>query len=108
MIALLLWLLFAPTPPPNLIARWDTSTSATVTWHQTARSCLYRESAIGERVFVSCYEEAGDYRVTFGHQGPLSGDLRPAAGDVYVLESGGQRERAPLRGRAVYLAVWRG
>lgn len=105
MIALLLILLALLQPDPQFRAQWDTSTSATVSWHQTTRSCLYAKSGA---VFVGCWEGSGRVVVEFGHEGSLSGDLRPVGGDVYVLESGGQKERAPLRGRAVYLAAWRG
>jgi hypothetical protein len=103
---LLLVLFF--TPPPNLIARWDSATSATVSWTQSARGCLYRESAIGERVFIGCYERwPATIIVTLGHQGSLSGDLRPMGGDLYVLVSAGQIKSAPLRGRNVYFPVFR-
>lgn len=110
MIALLLFLLLLPqpAPDPHLIARWDSTTSATVSWHQTARGCLYRESAIGETVFVGCYDQPGDYRVTFGHQGPLSGDLRPQSHDIYRLVTGGHTYPAALVGRALYFPVFRG
>jgi hypothetical protein len=109
LVCALLW----PLPmraqlPPNFTARWDSATGATVQFTLVARGCLYRESAIGERVFVSCYERwPATIIVTFGHTGPLSGDLRPRAGDVYRLDTLGQTYRARLIGRPQYLAVWR-
>lgn len=99
MIALLLLALLqtVPAPPMGFIARWDSLDSATVTWSQQQRACLYAEHASGERVFVGCYENPGRYVITFGAVGPLSGDLRPMPGDVYVLTSQGVTWRAPLR-----------
>lgn len=106
---ILLLLLFTHAPDPGLSARWDTKDSATITWTQTQRGCLSVEHATSERVFISCYERfPATIRVELGHQGPLSGDLRPMAGDVYVLRTQGQTYRAPLRGRLVYFPVFRG
>lgn len=95
-LLLLLILLFSHAPDPGLAARWDSSTSATISWHQTQRGCLYVEHQTAERVFISCYEQPGSYRVELGHQGPLSGDVRPAVGDIYVLQTSGHTWRARL------------
>lgn len=92
-----------PTPPdPQLRASLDSSTSATVAWEGDRRLCLYYEG-----VFVEC-RPAGRNVVTFGKVGPLSGDLRPAAGGVYVVQDPitGASWRAPLRWWR-WLAVWR-
>lgn len=109
MIRILLILLALLQPAPIYFsAYWDGSASATVSWHQTARGCLYRESAIGEQVFIGCYERLNaTLIVTFGHSGPLSGDLRPMPGDVFVLVTNGTTARARLIGRAQYLAAFR-
>lgn len=91
----------------HFTALWDTATSATVQWTQVDRGCLYRESLIGERVFIGCYERFNaTITLTFGHVGPLSGDQRPTAGDVYVLITGGATYRAPLTGRLVYMPLF--
>lgn len=79
-------------PDPRLTARWDRPGAATVSWAQQARGCLYRN-----QTFVGCYDGAGRVLVTFGHVGPLSGDLRPTAGDVWVAVVDGVTHRAPLR-----------
>lgn len=105
-LAILLALLQPAPPDPQLRAAWDTSTSATVRWQQVARSCLYHENERGAQVFVACYDAPGSYAVTFGHVGPLSGDLRPMKGDSYVLTSHGQTWRAPLRWW-LYMPSWR-
>jgi hypothetical protein len=105
-MVLLLFRLFALLDP-HFSARWDMATSATLQWTQAGRGCIARESAIGERVFIGCYERTGTITITLGHAGPLSGDLRPASGDTYVLTTGGQTYRAPLRGRDVYLPAFR-
>lgn len=108
MTALLLWLALLQ-PDPHFTARWDTSTSATLQWTQAQRGCVAVEHATGERAFIGCYERPGaTITITLGHSGALSGDLRPAAGDVYVLSTGGQVWCAPLMGRPVYMPVWRG
>lgn len=107
-LLLIFALLLPPTPPAYLSARWDSSTSATVQWQQTARGCLYRESAIGQQVFVGCYEKfPATIIVEFGHEGPLSGDLRPTAGDVYILWTDNHAYRAPLLGRPLYFPAFR-
>lgn len=105
MISIIVVLLSMLAPPFS--ARWDAPGVATFRWSQVERGCLYRESAIGEHVFAGCYEGTGAVSVTFGRVGPLSGDLRPTAGDVWVLDSDGVTTRAPLRSVG-YLAVWRG
>lgn len=93
---------------PHFTARWDSATSATIQWTQAQRGCLYRLSAIGERGFVGCYDKLNaTITITLGHVGPLSGDLRPMPGDVYILVTNGQQERAPLIGRAQFLAAVR-
>lgn len=98
----------APQPPVYFSARWDTATSATLQWTQAARGCLSVEHATGERAFIGCYERwPATLIITLGHAGPMSGNLRPAAGDVFVLQTGGQTYRASLRGRDVYLPVMR-
>lgn len=108
-LVIVLALLFVSMPDPHLQARWDTATSATISWTQTARGCLSVEHVSGERVFISCYEK---YPVTLfielGHAGPLSGDARPQGGDIFTVEIAGQSYRAPLRGRELYFPVWRG
>lgn len=104
---LLILLLLLQPAPPNLTARWDSATSATVRWTQAARGCLYRQPSEGAPVFVSCYEKPGAYTITFGHIGPLSGDLRPQARDVYVLQTSGAVFRAPLMARPLFFPVWR-
>lgn len=94
-------------PDPHFSARWDSATSATIQWTQAQRGCLYRLSASGERGFVGCYERTNaTITITLGHVGPLSGDLRPMAGDVYILVTDGQQFRAPLIGRAQYLPAF--
>lgn len=105
-IALLLLSLFLqPAPDPRLTARWDSSTSATVSWSQSARACLYAKAGA---VFVGCYDGVGRVVVELGHEGPMDGALRPMAGEVYVLQSAGRKTRADLRGRAVWFPVFRG
>lgn len=101
----LLWIL--QPPDPGLQARWDSDHSATIAWTQTTRGCLSVTHATNERAFISCYEKPGSYRIALGHVGPLSGDLRPAGGDVYVLQTSGQTYRAPLVARPVYMPVHR-
>ena len=96
-----LLLLLALLSQPSFVARLDTKTSATVQWNQQARGCLWA----APRAFVGCYEGNGHVVVTLGHQGPLSGDLRPAAGTVYILEVDGVTYRAPAR-RALYFPAF--
>lgn len=108
-ISLLLLLLLAlgATPAPvAFTAQWDTATSATVQWTQTARGCLYRESAIGEQVFIGCYARfPATIVVTLG--GPQTdAAFRPTTGDVYVLQMDGVTYRAPLVARPVYFPVF--
>jgi hypothetical protein len=104
---LILLALLQPSPDPGLRARWDSATSATITWTQAARGCLSVTHATNEHTFIDCYEQPGSYRIEFGHVGPLSGDLRPTGGDIYRLETGGQVYRAPLIARPVYMPVHR-
>ena len=90
-------------PTPRLTALWDTDHSATVSWHQETRGCLYRN-----RVFLSCFERPGSYVETFGAAGPLDAAYRPAAGDVYSLWTPEGVYHTQLIGRAVFLPVIRG
>ncbi len=97
----------ADAPDPHLTAQWDSATSATIQWTQTARGCLERQPKEGAAVFIGCYERLNaTIIVTLGHVGPLSGDLRPTAGDVYKLTINGQVFSAPLIGRPVYLPLF--
>ena len=105
-IALILWLLVQPPTDPHLRARFDTPTSATVQWSQQQRACLYVTHQTGAQAFVGCWEGAGAVTVELGHEGPLSGDVRPAIGDVYRASIDGATYRAPLKWWR-YLAVWR-
>jgi hypothetical protein len=93
---------------PHFTALWDSDHGTTIQWTQAGRGCLSVEHATGERAFVGCYERTGTITIELGHVGPLDGTLRPAAGDVFILQTQGQTYRAPLRGRAVYLPVFRG
>lgn len=107
-ILLLLLALLQP-PDPHFTARWDTATSATIQWTQQQRGCLWREPQEGAAVFVNCYERyPATILVELGHAGPMDGALRPMAGDSYLLVTGGQSYRAPLRARDVFFPVWRG
>jgi hypothetical protein len=91
---------------PHLAARWDTATSATISWTQTTRGCLSVMHATGERVFITCREKPGTQIVPLG--GPLTdGAYRPTAGDIYILQTGGVVYRAPLIARPVYMPVHR-
>lgn len=87
---------------PSFVARLDSPGAATIQWDQQARGCLWAAPS----VFVGCYEGDRHVVVTLGHQGPLSGDLRPEVGTVYILEVDGVTYRAPVR-RGVYFPVWR-
>jgi hypothetical protein len=99
-------LLFLALLDPHFTAQWDSASSATLQWSQAARGCVAVEHLNGERAFIGCYERPdATITITLGHAGPLSGDLRPAPGDVYVLSTQGQVVRAPIRGRQVYLPV---
>lgn len=96
----------APPPDPHLSARWDSSTSATISWYQTARGCLSVRHATGETAFLLCSERyPATIRIELGHTS-TDGTARPQTGDVYTVEIGGQLWRAPLRGRDVYLAAF--
>lgn len=95
-----------PMANPQLRARFDTPTSATVQWTQQARGCLYVTHITGAQVFIGCYAGGGPVKVGLGHQGPMSGDVRPTVGDVYVAHIDGVTYRTPLRWW-VYAAVWR-
>lgn len=105
-ILLLLLALIAP-PDPHLTAYWVGLGAAELTWSQTARGCLYRQSAIGEHIFIGCYERyPATIRIELG--GPATdGNYRPTVGDVYVLQTAGQTYRALLAGRPVYLPAFR-
>lgn len=103
LIAIFLLLLLQPAPP--FTARWDAPGRATLRWEQTDHTCLYRESAIGERVFVGCWEGSGRAALSLG--GPQTdGSYRPAAGDVFVLDGPEGVRRATLRG-VVYFPLMR-
>lgn len=106
MLLLLLILLFSHAPDPGMSARWDSSTSATISWTQESRGCLYVEHQTAERVFIECREAPGLQRVTLGHQGPLSGDVRPSVGDIYLVQTSGHTWRARLVW-ALYFPVFR-
>ena len=93
---LILFLLFAP----HLTAYWNYDRSATISWHQETRGCLYRNTT-----FIACYEQAGDYAITFGRVGPLDAAYRPAAHDTYTIWTPDGIERAPLAGRPMYLPL---
>jgi hypothetical protein len=99
-VLLTLWLALQPAPDPHFSAQWDSATAATVQWTATGRSCLYKN-----QTFLGCYERTGTITLPIGHNGPIDGAFRPAAGDVFVLTIGDQTYRAPLRGRPQYLPV---
>lgn len=105
MIAIILALLLHPAPPP-FTAHWDAPGRATLRWSQSSRSCLYRESVIGERAFIGCFDGSGAAVLALGDTGPLDAAYRPTAGDVFVLDGPEGVRRARLRG-VVYLA-WMG
>jgi hypothetical protein len=94
---ILLLLLLTPAPDPRLTARWAGPGAATVRWSQTQRSCLFRQPLIGPAVFLDCYDAPGSYAISFGVVGSLDAAYRPTAGDIYVLQTGGEVWRAPLR-----------
>lgn len=85
-LILILLLLFTHAPDPGLRAQWDTKEQAIVSWTQTQRGCLYRESG-GERVWVGCYEESGQQQIVL---------TEASAGDIYVLQTSGHTWRARL------------
>jgi len=100
------WLL---QPAPCLSAVWDSPSSATVQWYQTARGCLSVAHATGETVFLLCSERyPATVRIELGH-GLTDGTARPQSGDVYILVTNGQTYRTPLVARQwrVYLATIR-
>ena len=101
----LLLLLLALLANPGITAYWTGKDSATVSWEQAQRSCLYHETAGGTQTFVGCWDKPGVYHIQFGRVGPLSGDLRPKAHDVYVLVQGDHVYRTPLVGRPQYVAI---
>lgn len=85
-------------------AFWLTASSAVISWSEPGRACLYKEPAIGQVVFIGCYD--GPQRVLLG--GPQTdAAYRPAGGDVYVLDRAEGAETAPLIARPVYLGVVR-
>lgn len=98
-LALLLALL--QPPDPGLTARWDSPTSAVVSWQQGQRGCLWRNST-----FIGCYDGAGAVRVTFGQRGPMDAAYRPAAGDVFTVVVDGAAYSAPLRSVVRLPVVW--
>lgn len=106
MIRLALLILLALTDP-HFSARGDGPHSATIAWTQTARGCLSVIHATGEQAFIACYEVPGVYRITLGHTGPLDGTARPAPGDIYVLQTGGETYRTPLIWRQYLASVRR-
>lgn len=103
---ILLYILFAllQPAPPAFQARWDTKDSATISWSSPFRSCLYREPLSGGSVFIGCWD--GPAKITLGHVGPVSGDARPMAGDVYKLVINGQTYSTDLVARAVYFPAF--
>lgn len=104
---LLLLALLQSAPDPQFHARFDTPTSATVSWAQQARGCLYVTHITGEQAFIGCYDGSGRVNVALGHQGPVSGDVRPTIGDVYLASIDGATYRARLAWWR-YLAAFRG
>ena len=97
MIGLIAALLFLIQPaPPPFTATWDGPGAATISWSQSARSCLSRQPRDGTEVPLDCYDAPGVYSITFGHVGPLDGRYRPAPGDTYVLVTNEGVFRAPL------------
>lgn len=93
-------LLAMQSSDPHLTAYWDSSISATVSWTQESRGCLYRNT-----VFIGCFTDPGTYHVEFGHQGPLDGQYRPKTHDRYRVEIGGVSYYADLVARPLYLPV---
>ena len=102
LVYLLSWVLQG-TPDPQFLATQDGVGQATVRWTQVTRGCLSVEHATGQRVFITCREKPGTQIVPLGRS-QTDGAYRPTAGDVYVLQTGGQVYRAPLKWRR-YLAV---
>lgn len=92
---------------PHLSARWDSDHSATVQWTQSGRACLSRQPISAPGVFIGCYDRQATITLTFGHEGPQDAAYAPMPGDIYILVTNGQTYRAPLIGRAQYLAVFR-
>ena len=92
-------------------AYWNSPTSATVTWYQTARICLwYQQAPTFQPVFVACYAKYPlTLNIEFGHEGPLSGDLRPQQGANYILQNPqtGELIKIPLEYRKQYFPVFR-
>jgi len=80
-IALLLFL----QPAPPFSARYLTPTSARLSWQQpsgVALTCLYRATTL-----IRCWRDlpAGPTFTTIGDVASFNGNLRPHAGDVYIL-----------------------
>lgn len=100
---ILIALLQRAPPDPRFTAYLDSPGTSTVEWQSDRRLCLYYQGAPDR-----CYA-AGRNVVTFGHEGSLSGEMRPALGGVYTLAdpASGAIWRAELRRRAVYLAAIR-
>lgn len=106
MLMLILASTLAPAPPVYFSARWDSATSATIQWTQQQRGCLSVLHATGEQVFIGCYERApATFFIELDH-GSTDGTARPQAGDVYILDTGGEIYRAPLRARAQYFPAF--
>lgn len=96
--ALSLFILALLTPPdPQLRARWDGPGAATIQWTQQARGCLYVNHTTGAQAFIGCYDGSGRVTVELGHQGPVSGDVRPQPHDIYVAQIDGITYRTPLQ-----------
>jgi hypothetical protein len=95
---ILIVLLALLTPPQ---ARWDTPTSATIQWTQTARACLWAGTT-----FVGCYDGAGERKISLGKVGPTDGRVRPGASTVYKLVVDGVVWDVPLRS-VVHFPVFR-
>lgn len=97
-------ILFGTIQNPH--AYWDSSTSSTVEWFQFERTCLYWQADRGARVFVNCYPQvASTIKITFGHEGSLSGDLRPSPNGRYILQSATETIVVPLEYRKLYLPL---
>jgi hypothetical protein len=105
-IVVLSLLLLAPPAPPPFTARWQSQTSARVSWTQppgVLLTCLSRGA-----ILIRCWSAlpAGPAMLVLGATGPLDGNFRPQAHDVFVLQQDGATDRAALLG-VRYLAVVR-
>lgn len=104
-------LMLAITPPPHFTATWQRPAVARLSWSQPAaihETCVIRIPAAGASVLIGCWYDlqAGATGLTLGGVGPMDGNYRPTALDVYELSfDDGVAERAALRG-VVYLPVF--